>query len=214
MPAALTLISTSPGPGSGMGRSTGTSTSDRRGGRFQQPSSCLLGSKWIIIAPLRMACKPSPAKRLPGDRRRPDTRKRGRAVEGTGLENRQGFTPFVGSNPTASANTMPRMALSLASFRYPTASNRAGSLPSSTTKNRARSTRCGCWTRRCRSTRRSPRCSRSGTWRPEREAATKLPGVRSWAANWTLGGQEVSAQLTCADADSAGYLRNAYPYTS
>ena len=50
--------------------------------------------------------------------------------------------------------------------------------------------------------------------RPEREAATKLPGVRSWAANWTLGGQEVSAQLTCADADSAGYLRNAYPYTS
>ena len=24
---------------------------DRRGGRFQQPSSCLLGSKWIIIAP-------------------------------------------------------------------------------------------------------------------------------------------------------------------
>ena len=48
----------------------------------------------------------------------------------------------------------------------------------------------------------------------KREAATKLPGVRSWAANWTLGGQEVSAQLTCADADSAGYLRNAYPYTS
>ena len=46
----------------------------------------------------------------------------------------------------------------------------------------------------------------------KREAATKLPGVRSWAANWTLGGQEVSAQLTCADADSAGYLRNAYPY--
>ena len=51
-------------------------------------------------------------------------------------------------------------------------------------------------------------------WRPEREAATKLPGVRSWAANWTLGGQEVSAQLTCADTDSAGYLRNVYPYTS
>ena len=45
----------------------------------------------------------------------------------------------------------------------------------------------------------------------QKEAATKLPGVRSWAANWTLGGQEVSAQLTCADADSAGYLRNAYP---
>ena len=28
-----------------------------------------------------------------------------RAVEGTGLENRQGFTPLVGSNPTPSANT-------------------------------------------------------------------------------------------------------------
>jgi hypothetical protein len=28
----------------------------------------------------------------------------GRAVEGTGLENRQGFTPLVGSNPTPSAN--------------------------------------------------------------------------------------------------------------
>ena len=28
----------------------------------------------------------------------------GRAVECTGLENRQGFTPFVGSNPTPSAN--------------------------------------------------------------------------------------------------------------
>ena len=165
---------------------------------------------------LRMACKPSPAKRLPGDRRRPDTRKRGRAVEGTGLENRQGFTPFVGSNPTASANTMPRMALSLASLPLPDGFEPRGSLPSSTTKNRARSTRCGCWTRRCRSTRRSPRClsSRSGTLAARREAATKLPGVRSWAANWTLGGQEVSAQLTCADADSAGYLRNAYPYTS
>ena len=68
---------------------------------------------------LRMACKPSPAKRLPGDRRRPDTRKRGRAVEGTGLENRQGFTPFVGSNPTASANTIPRMAQSLACLPLP-----------------------------------------------------------------------------------------------
>ncbi len=48
----------------------------------------------------------------------------------------------------------------------------------------------------------------------KREAATDLPGVRSWAANWTQDGQEVSAQLTCADADSAGYLRNVYPYTS
>ncbi len=28
----------------------------------------------------------------------------GRAVEGTGLENRQGRKPFVGSNPTPSAN--------------------------------------------------------------------------------------------------------------
>ena len=27
----------------------------------------------------------------------------GRVVEGTGLENRQGFAPFVGSNPTPSA---------------------------------------------------------------------------------------------------------------
>ena len=48
----------------------------------------------------------------------------------------------------------------------------------------------------------------------QKEKPPPLPGVRSWAANWTLGGQEVSAQLTCADADSAGYLRNAYPYTS
>src|SRR5690606_41192827 len=34
-------------------------------------------------------------------------RKRGRVVEGTGLENRQGFAPFVGSNPTASASHLP-----------------------------------------------------------------------------------------------------------
>ena len=32
-----------------------------------------------------------------------DKRKGGRAVECTGLENRQGFAPFVGSNPTLSA---------------------------------------------------------------------------------------------------------------
>src|ERR1700686_4001368 len=32
----------------------------------------------------------------------------GRAVEGTGLENRQRFTPLVGSNPTPSATTQAR----------------------------------------------------------------------------------------------------------
>ena len=30
----------------------------------------------------------------------------GRVVEGTGLENRQGFTPLVGSNPTPSATIL------------------------------------------------------------------------------------------------------------
>jgi hypothetical protein len=34
-----------------------------------------------------------------------DQWKRGRAVEGTGLENQQGFAPFVSSNLTASANS-------------------------------------------------------------------------------------------------------------
>ncbi len=33
----------------------------------------------------------------------------GRAVEGTGLENRQGLTPLVGSNPTPSATLRLRL---------------------------------------------------------------------------------------------------------
>ena len=33
-------------------------------------------------------------------------RRGGRAVECTGLENRQGFAPFVGSNPTLSASNL------------------------------------------------------------------------------------------------------------
>ena len=45
---------------------------------------------------------------LPVDRTRSgpicaSLRRGGRAVECTGLENRQGFAPFVGSNPTLSA---------------------------------------------------------------------------------------------------------------
>ena len=32
----------------------------------------------------------------------------GRVVEGTGLENRRGFTPTVGSNPTPSASSQDR----------------------------------------------------------------------------------------------------------
>ena len=35
-----------------------------------------------------------------------DARTGGRAVECTGLENRQGCKPFVGSNPTLSANSL------------------------------------------------------------------------------------------------------------
>ena len=48
----------------------------------------------------------------------------------------------------------------------------------------------------------------------QKRSRHQAAGRAQLAANWTLGGQEVSAQLTCADADSAGYLRNAYPYTS
>ena len=38
-------------------------------------------------------------------------RKRGRAVEGTGLENRRRGNPFVSSNLTASANTIVHIVL-------------------------------------------------------------------------------------------------------
>ena len=41
----------------------------------------------------------------------------GRAVEGTGLENRQGLTLLVGSNPTPSAN-LAGQALFGTPFRY------------------------------------------------------------------------------------------------
>ena len=151
-----------------------------------------------------MACKPSPAKRLPGDRRRPDTRKRGRAVEGTGLENRQGFTPFVGSNPTASANTIPRMAQSLAAFRYPTASNRAG----------VERRRIGQGHEMWMLDTALPfdaavaALSAAALWRPEREAATCRacaagPRTGPWAAR-------KSRRNSPARTQTAGYLRNVY----
>ena len=49
--------------------------------------------------------------RTPGlpDRLQFEGRKRGRAVEGTGLENRRRGNPFVSSNLTASANNLDYM---------------------------------------------------------------------------------------------------------
>src|SRR5690606_774015 len=58
-------------------------------------------------------------------------RKRGRVVEGTGLENRQGFAPFVGSNPTASASHCPAPMAKLVDARdlKSLAARRPGSIP-------------------------------------------------------------------------------------
>src|SRR5690606_6918152 len=58
-------------------------------------------------------------------------RKRGRAVEGTGLENRQGFAPFVGSNPTASASHISAPMAKLVDARdlKSLAARRPGSIP-------------------------------------------------------------------------------------
>ena len=49
-----------------------------------------------------------PRAKLP-DRLQFKARKRGRAVEGTGLENRRRGNPFVSSNLTASANNLSYM---------------------------------------------------------------------------------------------------------
>src|SRR5690606_29730474 len=60
---------------------------------FQAAPACPM-----LIRPARPNLAPRPARRLTHE-----AGKRGRVVEGSGLENRQRGNPFVGSNPTASA---------------------------------------------------------------------------------------------------------------